>query len=79
MPLPNTYLNSELASWTQDDCLNASCAEHIVFAQVLCDRKTECKRLATTCEVTRNHILSIEDRIETMLLDREQVFNTTGD
>ena len=74
-----TYLDSKLASRAQYDRLDASRSQHVILAEVLSDGQTERQGFATSREVTRNHVLSIVDRIKTVLLDREQILDTPGD
>ena len=66
-----TYLDGQFAGRSQDDGLNTARSQHIVLAQVLCDWQAESESLATSREVAGDHVLTMVDRVETVLLDWE--------
>lgn len=74
-----TYLNSELSGRAEDDSLDAALAQHFLLAEPLSDGETEGQGLATACQVTRNHILTVVSRVESVLLDGEQTLDAPGD
>ena len=72
-----TYLDGQFSGWAQNDSLNSALAQQIVLAEVLGHRQAEGQSLATARQVARNHIFSVVDRIERVLLNREQVLDAS--
>jgi len=72
-----TYLNRELTRWGQNDCRDFAATQNLVFAQVLRHRKGKSQSLARACQITGDDVLTIEDGVERVLLDWEQVLDST--
>jgi hypothetical protein len=67
-------LDRQLSSWSQDDRLDSTCSEQIILSQVFDGWQTKGKGLARSCQVSRDKILSLVNRVETVLLDWEEIF-----
>ena len=73
------HLDSKFASGRHDDGLDAPRSQELVLTHPLCDRNAEGQGLSTACQVTCNDILSVEDGIEAVLLDREERLDASRD
>ena len=72
-----TYLNGQLSGRAKHDSLDLSGAEQVVFAQIFSDWQTEGQSLATAGQVASDHVLPVEHRVKTVLLDWEKVCNAS--
>lgn len=68
-----TYLKCEFSGGSEDDGLNLAAAQESVLSKIFNDGQAEGERLAGASEVPRDHIFSIVDIVEAVLLDGEQV------
>ena len=73
------HLDGELSSRRDHDSLDPVCSKKVPLAQIFSERQTECQGLTATSEITGNHILSVVNRVEAVLLDGEHVLDASGD
>jgi len=72
------HLNSQLSGGTKHDSLDLATAKVTILAQILDGRQAESECLTTACQVTSDDILSVEHRVETVLLDGEKASNSAS-
>lgn len=68
-----TYLNGQLSCRAHEDSLDLALSELFVLSELLGEGQAESKSFSRSSEVSCNDVFSIEDRVETVHLDREKV------
>ena len=72
------YLKCKLSSGSQDNSLDASLSEELIFPKIFDQRQCKTKGLARACQISRNNIFPVENRVEAVLLDRKQAIDSTS-
>ena len=64
-------LQCEFTGWAQDNGLGLAGTNMLILTQILRNWQSKGQSLAGTSKVTSNHILSVVDGVEAILLDGE--------
>ena len=73
-----TYLQGQFSRRCENNRLKFAHAELTLSSQVLYHGEAEGEGLAGACEVSRNHVLAVVDRVEAVLLNGEEALIALG-
>lgn len=69
-------LHCKFSCGSKNDSLSFACVEQLIRPEIFNYRKSKSKGFARTSQISHNHVLSIVDIVESLVLHWEQILNS---